>query len=760
MPRQTQCPAERAVMVSGLHVRRSWRRALLAAVAFASLSGGQASASGDASGMAREWMRTRGIALGADRAAGRWATAVSRKVPVAVDAADYAQARIAAFDGLVMEGKREFAEYLGARVNGFVQGSSTMEEICGDGGAMSTLAGGSSWRKSEEFARVAEVAANATVSLLLPCQSFEAVDSGHATVALVLVADRRMAAGSPAGLPAGEPADRWFAGIDDQVLARTWGVRPIVGTDGRFRLVSFGQAVVLDESLEADACGLSRETALEGLRTAVMDQMATTAFRSLGQALENSSELPREWASVQEFRQSVERAYAGSVTGESVIGRRIVVDPASGRRICVTACTTEGSTSAASSPVDARSGCPPVPASMSGRMRAVQGSGSGTTREAALKVALLDAVAQDGVRVVGSSTLRRRYEEALVRERQALDQMVSSSTSSGSDVTTSSSGFIHSYAVTAEEGSPPAVTVRVCANVVRFDPKDPRFGLPPTVAVLPIAVGSARVGGQAVPAAPFGELAAGILDSALLDSGRFQVLDERSLPELSKVREDISRRQEAGSVDDMELVKLGHALTADFVVIGRLGAVEFLGPPGQRPSGIAASHSASATLDVRMVNVADGTVACHGTYPVVLTARQVLLARAGKELQSPDEQSLAPAELAVARSARAAAAALMACGPGPAPAAGQAGVPGIVRVGSLEVSLDASRAMVRAGDRFAVVNLVDVRLSGGRTVQDRDRVAVLEVVSVKDGLAKAKVVEGDIDLVAESSVLEPMRRSE
>jgi len=70
----------------------------------------------------------------------------------------------------------------------------------------------------------------------------------------------------------------------------------------------------------------------------------------------------------------------------------------------------------------------------------------------------------------------------------------------------------------------------------------------------------------------------------------------------------------------------------------------------------------------------------------------------------------------------------------------------IVRIAGKEVTLDASNPKVKIGARFQIETPVTIKLSG-REIIDRDKVAVIEVISVKDGLAKAKVIEGDIDLI-------------
>lgn len=741
---------------------RSLRILVGASAAFLALAAPGASAQDDAAGLARAWLRDRGMAEGADPAAGRWAVVVAGPVGCPVDGIDYPAARTAAFDRLFTEGKRRFAEYLGAEVRAARSGSSSLSSICGDPGAVGALAsGGEEWLKTTEFDRVAEVAMEASVAGLLPCQTFESVAGREATVAAVLLADPRLRPGAPApasARPVAAPA--WFESLDDAVLCRTFGIRPVVGTGGTFEFVAFGQSPVLESGGQNDACDLAEQSAREVLRAAVRDRLAATVFSAASSRFRKGSAVPEEWRSTSELRRSVEQDLSATFRGESQVGRRFALDPASGRRLCVVAVSLRGTAGQAVTGAPG-SGCPPVPPNMAGSVRPIVGEGSGPDRDAALKAALLDAIGQDGTRVEGSSALKRQYQEAVRRCGDEVERMVSSSTARDSTTTTFASGFIHSYAVLSQSGEAPMVRVQVCANVVRFDPKDPRFGLPPTLAVLDVSVGSARVGGQPVPAAPFSDLAEGILDQAMLEGGRFQLIAERDLQELARVRSQISSRAESGQVDEVELMKLGRSLTADYVLIGRIEAVEFLGPPGQRPAGIEASHAASASLDVRIVNVADGSVLCRGSFPVVLKGRDIVLVRAGREVQHPDEPSLSPAQLAVARAARAAAAALTECSartlPGGERLPPPASAPSVARVGAQEVTLDVTRCPVRPGARFAVVNLVDVRLADGRVLQDRDRVALLEVTSARDGLAKAKVIEGDIDLITAESLLEPAK---
>lgn len=708
---------------------------------------------------ARAWMSQRGLVEGPDPARGRWATVVARTVPGPVSGADFVANRSNTFDQAVTEAKRKFAEYLGAQVSAEVDRHVESARLCGDSGPMAAISEGTKrWGRTEDFRKVLLVAADAATSGLLPCQTFESVEGDRARIAVVLVADPGLIGGSAgAATFDGLSPEAWFERIPDDVLCRTHGVRPRVLAPGRLGLIGFGQVLLSDPDEEADACDLAGKEAQRQLWSSMCEQVSAKSFVEVVARSEKADGVTARYSSESAFREDVQRRMAGSLPGGRQVGRRVAIDAASGRRVCVAAFVLDADVA----PAAGAGGCPPVPENMRGAVRGVRGRGAGATRELALKAALMDAISQDGTKVEGNAVLGRQYEQAMRRTGEDVERIVRSSTSLDSTTRTFASGFVLSYAVVDERGEAPAIDLTVCANLVRFDPKDPRFGLPPTVAVLPVSVGRAEVGGQPAPPEPFGEVAAGILESALMDGGRFQVIDERTMPALQRVRRDISERADAGRVDEIELMKIGRELTADFVLVGRIDSVVFLGPAGVRPQRIEASHSASAALDYRLVNVADGTVSCRGSAPVVLKARDILQVRAGRDLQHPDEQARSPADLAVSRAARAAAAALGDCVARafPRPAGNDAPVaptvPRVLRVSAREVTIEAASPSVRVGARFAVVNLVDVRLPGGKVVSDRDRVATIEVTSLRDGLAKARVVDGDIDLISESSILEP-----
>ena len=116
-------------------------------------------------------------------------------------------------------------------------------------------------------------------------------------------------------------------------------------------------------------------------------------------------------------------------------------------------------------------------------------------------------------------------------------------------------------------------------------------------------------------------------------------------------------------------------------------------------------------------------------------------------MKDPAEISMAPAELACSR-----ACALLVAGLknvlGTALAQKQAEEKPIrmIRISGQEITLDAEHPKIKIGARFKIETPVSIEV-GGKLLVDRDKVAVIEVILIKDGIAKAKVIEGDIDLI-------------
>jgi hypothetical protein len=233
--------------------------------------------------------------------------------------------------------------------------------------------------------------------------------------------------------------------------------------------------------------------------------------------------------------------------------------------------------------------------------------------------------------------------------------LASASTDQNSTVRTSSSGFVHSYELLSKSELGATVTASICANIVRFDPRNPRFGLPPTVAVLSMLgrPGTVTVAGAATQAGGFLRVVEGALEPLLAQSGKFIIIDERTRPVLQKARADIAARAEQGQSGVMETMKLGRELSADFLLIIELDQASFSGEAGPLPQNVKAADTATCKLSARLVNVASNEVA-WSPEPAneLMTGRDILLLRDPRRKSDPAERALSPAEIATYRAAK------------------------------------------------------------------------------------------------------------
>jgi hypothetical protein len=729
----------------------------------------------DAVQAASEWARAKGWREGFDRNSRRLVVLASAGFQALPSPAAYVAARQAAFDSAMADARKQAAEFLGAEVSSSVRSRTSLQEVIGDPAvaeALTGIASDEAFRSSAELEQAVSVAARASIAGIYACQTFESSDgAGAARIAVVAAVSPDSAAavrGGKSGDCDHQGIDGWLRSVDDASLARTFGIRFAYDGQCFLRPVSFGQAAVRPGSLGMDAAvSVAKETAIRQLNEALGEAVAS---RTLSESLSRSDEgsgVPPAFRSLETFEGSIASA-SRSNFGPEVVGRRTVKDADSGAQLVVVAVsiasTSPAASGAAAAPggaapkgaAPAVGGCPPVPEQMAASIRQTRASGTGPTKSAALETALFEAVRREGTIVKGNSLLERQFSEAIESVGNEVREKASSRLNQSSTVQTYANGFVHSYEVLRETDEGGLWEVEVCANLVRFDPKNPRFGLPPTVAVMPMSctAQNVKVAGAPVACEEATAPCEQALDEALGASGSFMVLAERDMRDLGVVRADIARRVGSGRSEEMEALKLGRELTADFVVLGKVTRAEFTGSAGQRPQDVKASDMAVATVSARMVNVASGEVAWSKDATVTLKGRDILLVRAGRELKDPAEAALSPMQLAVSRAAReitdalakafppkaSAAAAVRAKAPADAPIR-------IVRVAGGMVTLDAANPAVAVGARFVINLLVDVALPGGRTEIDRDRLATVEVVSVSGALAKARVVDGDASAI-------------
>lgn len=718
--------------------------------------------------LAENWVRSKGWREGWDSANQRLVAVGMASIPSSPSRPDFLDRREAGFAKAFADARSRVAEFLGAAVEAELESRSSIVEVVGDPEIAEVLTGAAAdeaFLASDSFRDFVRVAANATVVGATPVQTFVSGDGDSAEVAVVLAWGPRYAAVVRGGVPErppGRPLSEYLDAIPDEDLAVTWGHRFVTDEAGRLRPVAFGLKRSR-KGFDSQMFNVAEERAHGHLGRLQGERLASeSATESMSASLQGT-DLPERYVSASGYESLVQSRSSIDGLGLETVGRRVVTDELSGQQLVVVAVSVvpdsgpadrgTGAVSAAPDagserePAAAGGSCPPVEERMQPYVRQVRANGAAATREDAVTRALYDAIRQEGARIKGDSRLEERFAEAMESIDGEISEKVSASTDSSVTTETYANGFIHSYEVLGVRTVAGLQEVEICANVVRFDPKNPRFGLPPTVAVLPFAFGlrGFEIDGRPIDPRPFADDVEEDLDRRLGACGCLQVLDERNDAALQAVRNRIREKAAQGRVPAMELVKLGQELTADFVLSGEVDRIKVLDQDAPSP----ASKRAEAALDMRITNVADGTIVWTDRALVILKGRDLAMARAGRDIEDEIERNLSPAELAVFRAFRKIEASLQTYldslkEEDEAPAA--PAEPVVVRVSLGQVTFEAP-AGIAVGDRYAVENPVVVTLSNGRTVEDVDRVAIVKVVSVRGPLAKADIVDGDGDLI-------------
>lgn len=721
--------------------------------------------------MADAWLQKEHPRAGASGSSAIVVTAAA-DIGVPPGAPDYIDRREDAFRIAADSARVDVARAMGTQIKAALGSQTRLEQVLGNRELAQALVGvhAAGGGDAVEFGRqldsLVETAAQASLAGFSLVQSFEVADGDKAAVAVVAaVSPASMSwAGGRGTVTAGKSLERWLADIPLDVLCRTYGTRFVPDDSGRMHLVAFGRQAAdaqgeLDEGARMVAESESRGHAARGIASSIA---ANSWSRSVS-GTRRIQDLKPEWTQAKALSESIRVTTGDQAVGARIrtLGLRRVTDPIAGRDMWIVVAAADlGGQGARES--ESVSGCPEVPPEMEGSIRRLDVRGEGASYEEAVRGALREAIRQEGVFVSADADLVREFEQQMSRVQDEVSRKSAGITRGTERTRTFADGFVHSYAVVRLDeraSSGGRVVVDICANVVRFDPGNPRFGGVPTIAVLPAIVkpGAVAVAGRPVDPGASARAFESAIERCLAEApGRYRLLDDAGAPSLRDVREGIRARAERGEVPPGELMKLGQELTADYVVLVELDRLEFTGQDGIAPD-VTPSDVAVCRVRCRMVNVADGSVA-----PWTFDAEVRLDYADGLPLpsRSREERSMAPAAVAqrrmeqrIDKSLRGFLGLAMRDGSGP----GAAG-PGlrVIRVSAREVSLDASNPLVRVGAKFAVENPVSVTV-GSRVLIDRDRVAVIQVTSIRDGIAKARAIEGDIDLVDPvSSELSPV----
>lgn len=752
-----------------LSLRMAAFRSVLASVVAAHLSGvAVASESGvdDARDMAERWIEDREWAVGWSREDGRLVIIESGSISQAPESPAFHEARAAAFESAFARARRSAAEFMAAEIEATASRATELVQIVGDPELAKAILGVSSddaQRLSTDHRSLVEVAANASIIGLTPVQTFIGRHDQGGSVAMVVAWGPKYA-DAARGLAKGGRSDRslteWFDQQADEALSCAWGVRLVPASGGALRPVGFGIARSrpgMEEYAfdQADAEAIGRLGRLNGERVA--SQIASQSAA----AYREGTGLPTEMSNSTAYESRV--AASSQVEGLRLeqVGRRLVgADPITGDPLAVVAYTVgvddaplaavSGAGRTVARGGAGRDDCPPVEDRMKPYVRSVTVSGSGRTESDAIASALMEAVRREGAVVKGDSRLEKRFAEAMEAVEGEIREKAVASTESETRTSTFANGFVHSYEVSGRGSVGELVEVQLCANIVRFDPSDPRFGLPPTLAVLPWDTDTVDVDGRGGRPRQYSTPLEEAMQRSMVRSRRFQVLDERNDAVLRDVRQQIARRAEQGLVDEIELVKMGRALTADFILCGELRSLKVSDATARNPS----YRRAEATLDARLVNVADGRVVWSETISEVLDGRTLALARAGRladgrPVEDEIEMTLDPASLALLRASRKLEQSLVAfVGTMPRPGAEPVAAPAkpreprVLRVSLGRVTFESIPGLA-VGDRYAVENPTRIDLGGGRTVEDWDRIAIVKVSQVGSDLSKAEIIDGE-----------------
>ncbi len=744
-------------------------RSVLASVVAAYSAGiAVASESGvnDARDMAERWIEDRGWAVGWNREDDRLVIIESGSISQSPESPAFHEARAAAFESAFARARRSAAEFMAAEIATTASRATELVQIVGDrelAEAILGVASDDAQRLSTDHRSLVEVAANASIIGLTPVQTFIGRHDQGGSVAMVVAWGPKYA-DAARGLAKGGHSDRsltdWFDQQADEALSYAWGVRLVPSSGGALRPVGFGIARSRP-GMEEHAFDQAYAEAIGRLGRLNGERVASQIASQSAAAYREGTGLPTEMSNSTAYESKV--AASSQVEGLRLeqVGRRLVgADPITGDPLAVVAYTVGvddaplAAVPGAGRPVArggaSRDDCPPVEDRMKPFVRSVTVSGSGRTESDAIASALMEAVRREGAVVKGDSRLEKRFAEAMESVEGEIREKAVASTESETRTSTFANGFVHSYEVSGRGQVGELVEVQLCANIVRFDPSDPRFGLPPTLAVLPWDTDAVDVDGRSGRPRQFTTPLEEAMQRSMVRSGRFQVLDERNDAVLRDVRQQIARRAEQGLVDEMELLKMGRALTADFILCGELRSLKVSDATARNPS----HRRAEATLDARLVNVADGRVVWSETIPEVLDGRALALARAGRladgrPVEDDIEMTLDPAALALLRASRKLEQSLVAfVGTMPRPGGEQVAVPSqpreprVLRVSLGRVTFESIPGLA-VGDRYAVENPTRIDLGGGRTAEDWDRIAIVKVSEVGSELSKADVIDGE-----------------
>ncbi len=364
--------------------------------------------------------------------------------------------------------------------------------------------------------------------------------------------------------------------------------------------------------------------------------------------------------------------------------------------------------------------------------------GEGSDREAATLSALKNAVRQScGVAVESNTVSEKATLTAVadIRVNDACEEMTSAFVSSSllkQDISVRTRGLIRSYRVVEEWNSPGGTgsRVTVCAEVAKFDPKNPRPGARPTLVILSpecrndgFSLMGAAVAGREFSAA----LEAG-LSRSILKSKAFSILERQRL---SSVLGEQALAA-SGLADILEQAKLGRLLTADCILVTEIAdanAAEeerIIKLTGAR----LVKRSASATVHWKLISVGTGELLDQDSVVIALDdegmkglARQYPGATISSALMSACVERMV------------------------SDLVGRAAPLKVAQVVKDKVFLNQGREILKPGQMFTVYRqLEELRdpTTGAQLGRSEERVGVIKVDRCESDFSLALLISGDL----------------
>ncbi len=375
--------------------------------------------------------------------------------------------------------------------------------------------------------------------------------------------------------------------------------------------------------------------------------------------------------------------------------------------------------------------------------------GEGTTREAAVRRALLEALSMvNGALMAGATATSKIYADATSDLEGDITNLKVSAVAVAETCTQSTRGLIRSYKVledgTLKDGG---VYVVVEAVVPIFDPKNPRPGRRRTVVVLPFTrpVTQFQMAGASLGAADLDRRVCAGLVERLVKDARFTVLDRAYMGAHKAELDRIELQAAAGHLAREDALKLGNQLSADLLITGTLESfsvdesTRFIELTNER----IVNRTLTVVIGVVALDVASGEqIAAHSVArnldhkalrALGLSSAEQL---AGWALNEACEEI--HAELGKSLKKR------MAVDRGET----QRTTPSIVRdIKGDKVLLTADLGTIKRKDRLEVARIELIAGDGGEAIKFRNKIAVLEVVDVQGALIVAVVVEGKLEAI-------------